>query len=146
MNVPPPLATVPPLLSPPKASSLRTLLALLLSLCLGLFLADAVVSLVDDSLIVFCNLHILGTIRGILALLSILMAIVIYVLMGLTPMIPKRLFLPLTLFVPVALLAALVFGLAHGQPWVTTALLLAALASLCWSFGRDVIWQLRHSL
>jgi len=107
MNVPPPLATVPPLLSPPKASSLRTLLALLLSLCLGLFLADAVVSLVDDSLIVFCNLHILGTIRGILALLSILMAIVIYVLMGLTPMIPKRLFLPLTLFVPVALLAAL---------------------------------------
>jgi len=46
----------------------------------------------------------------------------------------------------VALLAALVFGLAHGQHWVSTALLLAALASLGWSFGRDVIWQLRHSL
>jgi phosphatidylglycerophosphate synthase len=46
----------------------------------------------------------------------------------------------------VALLAALVFGLADGQLWVPTALLLAALASLCWSFGRDVIWQLRHSL
>ena len=46
----------------------------------------------------------------------------------------------------VALLAALVIGLAHGRHWVPTALLLAALASLCWSFARDVIWQLRHSL
>src|SRR6266516_3049084 len=62
----------------------------------------AVVSLVDDSLIVFCHVHILGTIRGLVALLSILMAIVIYGLMGLTPMIPKRLFLPLTVFNPLA--------------------------------------------
>jgi phosphatidylglycerophosphate synthase len=45
----------------------------------------------------------------------------------------------------VALLAALTFRLTHGGLWVSTALLLAALASLCWSFGRDVIWQLRHS-
>jgi phosphatidylglycerophosphate synthase len=45
----------------------------------------------------------------------------------------------------VALLAALTFRLTHGEHWVSTALLLAALASLCWSFGRSVIWQLRHS-
>ena len=45
----------------------------------------------------------------------------------------------------VALLAALTFRLTHGEHWVSTALLLVALASLCWSFGRDVIWQLRHS-
>jgi hypothetical protein len=109
MNAPPPLAAVPPLLSPPKSSSLRTPLAFLLSLYLGLFLTDGGISLVDDSLIVFCNVHILGTTRGILAVLSILMAIVIYVLMGITPMIPKRLFLPLTLFIPVALLAAVPF-------------------------------------
>lgn len=45
----------------------------------------------------------------------------------------------------VALLAALTFRLTHGEHWVSTAFLLVALASLCWSFGRDVIWQLRHS-
>jgi hypothetical protein len=45
----------------------------------------------------------------------------------------------------VALLAALTFRLTHGEHWLSTAFLLAALASLCWSFGRDVIWQLRQS-
>jgi phosphatidylglycerophosphate synthase len=45
----------------------------------------------------------------------------------------------------VALLAALTFRLTHGEHWVSTGLLLAALASLCWSFGRSVLWQLRHS-
>jgi phosphatidylglycerophosphate synthase len=45
----------------------------------------------------------------------------------------------------VALLAALTLRLTHGVHWVSTAFLLAALASLCWSFCRDVIWQLRQS-
>jgi phosphatidylglycerophosphate synthase len=45
----------------------------------------------------------------------------------------------------VALLAALAFGLTHGEHWVPTSFLLAALALLCWSFGRSVIWQLRHA-
>ena len=128
MNAPPPLAAVPPLLSPPpKSKSFGSPLAFLLSLCLGLFLTDAVVSLVDDSLIVFCNVHILGTIRGMVALLSILMAIVIYGLMGLTPMIPKRLFLPLTVFNPVALFAAIPFLIYHYS-WLHP---LAWVISLC---------------
>ena len=71
---------------------------IVLSLCLGLFLADAVVSLVDDSLILFFNLHALAAIRGMLFFFAILMAIVVYILMALTPMIPKRLFLPIALF------------------------------------------------
>ena len=45
----------------------------------------------------------------------------------------------------VALLAALTFKLTHGAHWLSDMFLLAALASLCWSFGRSVIWQLRHS-
>jgi phosphatidylglycerophosphate synthase len=45
----------------------------------------------------------------------------------------------------VALLAALTFGLTHVEHWVSTTFLLAALASLCWSFGRSIIWQIRHS-
>lgn len=42
-----------------------------------------------------------------------------------------------------ALIAALIFGLTHGQHWVPTIFLLVALALLCWSFSRDVIAQLR---
>jgi phosphatidylglycerophosphate synthase len=45
----------------------------------------------------------------------------------------------------VALLAALAFGLTHGEHWAATAFLLAALALLCWSFGRSVIWQIRNA-
>jgi phosphatidylglycerophosphate synthase len=45
----------------------------------------------------------------------------------------------------VALLAALAFGLTQGGRWVPTMVLLAAFASLCWSFTRSVIWQLRQS-
>ena|ERR1043166_686246 len=129
MNAPPPLAAVPPpLLSPPpRPRSFRAPLAFLLSLCLGLFLTDAIVSLVDDSLIVFCNVHILGVIRGLLALLAILMAILIYGLMGLTPMVPKRLFLPLTLFNPLALLASIPF-LIYYHGWLRQ---LAWVLSLC---------------
>src|SRR3990172_2817189 len=97
-GVPPPLpASQPPVIgplppvvaaSPPpqldhRSSRVRQLLAILLSLCLGLFLADAVVSLVDDSLILFFNLHLLTVIRGLVFLLAVFMAIVIYVLMGL---------------------------------------------------------------
>jgi phosphatidylglycerophosphate synthase len=45
----------------------------------------------------------------------------------------------------VALLAALTSELTRGEHWVPIMMLLAALASLCWSFGRSVVWQLRHS-
>jgi hypothetical protein len=99
------------------------LLAFLLSLCLGLFLADAVVSLVDDSLILFLGIHLLAWLRAVVSMLALLMALVIYGLMGLTPMIPKRLFLPVALFNPAGLLAAVpvfIYFYGHFQPvaWV----------------------------
>lgn len=75
---------------------------MLLSLSLGLFLVESVVSLADDTLILFLDLHLLTAIRGLLFFFAMLMAIGLYVLMGLTPMIPKRLFLPVALFNPVA--------------------------------------------
>jgi hypothetical protein len=100
-DAPPPLPPQPA----PKTSAGRQVLAILLSLCLGLFLADAVVSLLDDSLIILFGSHLLTGTRGMVWLLAMLMALVIYGLMGLTPMIPKRLFFPLTLFNPVAALA-----------------------------------------
>ncbi len=45
----------------------------------------------------------------------------------------------------VALLAALTLELSHGEHWLSNTFLLVALASLFLSFGRSVIWQLRHS-
>src|ERR1051325_4372926 len=111
MLSPPPLVVVstPPGLPKQnrKSSPLRQLLAILLSLCLGLFLADAVVSLLDDSLILFFDVRLLTAIRGIVFFFAMLMAAVIYGLMGVTPVIPKRLFLPVTLFNPLALLVAI---------------------------------------
>lgn len=80
---------------------------MVLSLFVVLFVADAVVSLADDSLILFFESHALTEIRGLVAPFVLLMAVVIYVLMGLTPMIPKRLFLPLALFNPLVVLATL---------------------------------------
>lgn len=126
IGAPPPFVAASPPPLPPKpnrqSSSVRPMLAILLGLCLGLFLADAVVSLVDDSLILFFDIHLFTLIRGILFLFAMIMAIVIYGLMGLTPMIPKRLFLPLTLFNPVAGLVAIPFviyfyGRIHQVAW-----------------------------
>jgi len=87
------------------------LLSILLSLCLGLFLVDAVASLVDDSLIVFFGIHLLAGMRGMVFLVATLVAVAVYFAMGLTPMIPKRVFLPLTLFGLAAQLAIVVFAI-----------------------------------
>ena len=55
-----PTGSVPPPVPPeptPKPSHGRQFVAFLLSVCLGLFLADAVISLLDDSLILFLGIQ-----------------------------------------------------------------------------------------
>jgi hypothetical protein len=128
---------------------LRQLLAILLSLCLGLFLADAVVSLLDDSLILCFDVHVLAAIRGFLFLFAMLMAVVLYVLMGLTPMIPKRLFLPLALFNLVAGLllipmAIYFYGRIQQLAWgISCGQVILGLSILHWAQGG---WKLRWPL
>ena len=110
----PVFGAVPPALaaeSKPQSSSMRQLLAGLLSLCLGLFLADGVISLIDDSLIVVSGLHLLTGLRATVSLFAMLMALLTYGLMGLTPLIPKRLFLPLALYYPVTQLGLIPFAI-----------------------------------
>ena len=51
----------------------------------------------------------------------------------------------IAVFQALALLAALTFRLTHGEHWLSNTFLVLALASLCWSFGRSVIWQLRQA-
>ena len=86
---------------------MKKFVTILLSLCLGLFLADAVLSLIDDSLIQFLGVHALTGLRGLVYLFSFLTVVLTYLLMGMTPMIPKRFFLPITLFGPVVFLVTI---------------------------------------
>ena len=152
-STPPPLiaASPPPLPPQParKSTSLRQVLAILLSLCLGLFLADAVVSLLDDSLILCFDVHVLAAIRGFLFFFAMLMAVVLYGLMGLTPMIPKRLFLPLALFSPVAGLLVIPMAI-YFYSWiqqiawgVSCCQAILGLSILYWAQGG---WKLRWPL
>jgi hypothetical protein len=119
-GVPPPLpASGPPVIGIAPAVSTgsptpvhqvsrgRRFMAILLSLCLGLFLAEAVVSVVDDSLLLFLGVGLFSGLRGALFVSATLVAVLVYGLMGLTRMIPKRWFVPVTLFGPVAQLAIL---------------------------------------
>lgn len=118
MNLPPPILEAPPRQYPrTQSNSLRPVVAVLLSVYIVVFLTDAVVSLADDSLITFAHVHVLGGMRGWLALAAFLMSLVTYGLMGLTPMIPKRLFLPLTMFYPVATLIVIPI-LIHHYDWL----------------------------
>jgi len=84
---------------------MEQLFSALLSLFLVLFLTDAIISLADDSLILFFGSNFLTGIRLIVGLFAVLASVLIYILIGLTPLIPKRLFIPLTLFTPLAILA-----------------------------------------
>jgi len=119
----------------------RQVLAFLLSLCLGLFLADAVVSLADDSLILLFGLRVLAVVRGIVFFFGLLVAVVVYGMMGLTPMIPKRLFLPVTLFNPLGALAVIplaIYFYGRLQPisWVISLCqLIFGLGILYWVQG-----------
>lgn len=100
MNAPPPiLADIPPLLpSQPPGNAGRRFLAFLLSLCLYLFLADAIVSIVDDVSSLLFNCHIFSWLAGISFIVALPTVLLIYLLIGASPMVPKRLFLPIPLF------------------------------------------------
>lgn len=114
MKGPPPVITEPapvvPSVPERKFGSLRRSVAILLSVCVAVFVADAVFSFADDSLILFFGLHILSFLRGLLSFIAVVMAVGVYALIGLTPMVPKRLVLPIPAFYLVAMLA--IFPLA----------------------------------
>src|ERR1051325_4805315 len=123
---PPPAPSTPPPVpeSAKPVSSLRRFILVLLNLCLLLFVADAFLSLADDSLMLFARLHVLNGLRGLVGGLAILLALAIYALMALTPMVPKRFFLPISLFSPAAgllLLPVLVY-FSNRIQWASWAI------------------------
>lgn len=114
-----PVNDSPPALPPPiprPAPPERQRLALLLSLCLGLFLADGAVCLADDALTLFFGARGFSGLRAIVILGSALAGAVVYLLMALTPMIPKRVFVPIglfNLFLNLAALPVMIYGYDH---------------------------------
>ena len=95
-------------------------MAVFLNFALVLFTVNAAVSLVSESLVLFLKIDAVAGIAGFLVVLSLLVALVIYGLMAVTPLVPKRIFLPLTLFGPVASLVALpvmIYGFQHHE-WI----------------------------
>jgi hypothetical protein len=109
-NLPPLRTDLPPALPrPEKDWSGRRAMAMALSVFLVLFLVDAFLCLADDSLILAFQNHSLTAFRGIVAPLTLLATAVIYVLLGIIHCIPKRVFLPLTTFHPLAGLVAILF-------------------------------------
>ncbi len=81
----------------------------------------------DDLLNLFFGIHPFTVLRLATTLFALLLTFLIYILMGLTPMIPKRVFLPLTLFGVVAQLALFPFMIYcyDRLPLVTWGILLS---------------------
>jgi hypothetical protein len=119
---PPPHPMIPPVIGtspslPPSSNRnsgfLPQFFAILLSLCLGLFLADAFISLADASLVLFCGLHLFSAVSTFVSFFGVVMAVGVYVLIGLTPLVPKRLFLPIPLFYLLATLVLFPFAIYY---------------------------------
>lgn len=139
VSVPPPLETPPPILTGnPQPARRNDFLAMVLSLSLGLFLADATISLLDDGLAaILSGRHPLAVVRGLIGLPSFFVQALVYLLMAFVPTIPKRYFLPVTLFDPVSalvLMFLMVYFFAHLQQitlFFSLAQLILGLAILC---------------
>src|SRR3954468_21487829 len=91
---------------PPSASTpgSHNLIRVLLNLFIALFLADAAITFLDDLLTLLFGAHLLTGLSGMMLILTFLAGLVVYLLMGVTPLIPKRFFLPLALFIPLSML------------------------------------------
>jgi TRAP-type mannitol/chloroaromatic compound transport system permease small subunit len=124
----------------------KKVVSILLNLCLGLFLACGAVSLVDDSLRLLFGLHLLTVMSGILSFFAFLVAMLVYGLMGLTPIIPKRVFLPVTLFYVAGFLVVFP-ALIYCNDRVHRILQLDWAISFCQViFGLGILYWLRGGL
>ena len=116
-------------------------MAALLSLFLGFFLASGVVSILDDVSALLLGTHLFSTISGIVTFISLLLAVFVYGLMGLTPLIPKRIvllvicFMALTFFgtFPVSIYAYK--WIRHYDLIASFATVVLGLAMVCWLQG-----------
>jgi hypothetical protein len=106
-------------------------ISILLSLCLGFFVASGALSVVDDSLQIIFGSYILSLFSGILSFFAILTVLVVYVLMVFLPMIPKRVFVPLAIVYLACLLAFFPVIIYGGDDWLRLTQKVDWVVSLC---------------
>ncbi len=125
---PPVIAETPPLLPPePNRKSGQRLFAVVLSLCLILFIVDAALPLIDYAVLILLRFEALSFLRGLVSLASLAMAVGLYALIGFTSFAPKRPFLLIPIFYFVTTLA--MFPLAIY--WYDQIPLIAMGTALC---------------
>lgn len=134
--------------TPPEYSGarLKKSVATLLSLFLVLFCADAVVSVADDALLLLFGANTLTLFRGVLSLPVLAMAVVVYLLIGIMPMIPKRVVLPLVMFNLAAFLALIpltIYDFDRIQHWALVISLCQAVVGFGLLFWVQRGWRFR---
>lgn len=100
-----PASSSPPPLPDAEPASGRPNLTAILSLVLLLFLISAVVSFADNSLYLTLGRQELAPFSGVAFLIMLLAGFLTYLMIALVPGIPKRVFLPVSLFIPVVYIA-----------------------------------------
>jgi hypothetical protein len=106
-------------------------ISILLSLCLGLFVVSGAVSVVDDSVQLLFGRYFLSVFSGILSFFAILTALAVYFLMGFSPMIPKRVILPVAFFYLTGILAIIPVAIYAGENWMRVCQQLDWVVSFC---------------
>jgi hypothetical protein len=107
---------------------------------LVLFLADGVLSLLDDSVLLLTGGRWISWLREPLSSLVFLLGLVVYVMMGATRAIPKRKFLGPALFGP-ALYLALLLGVIYAFYYLAAVACATSLLQL--GVGLLTLWLLR---
>jgi hypothetical protein len=106
-------------------------ISILLSVCLGLFVVSGALSVVDDSLQLFFGRYFLSFFSGTLSFLAILATLLVYLLMGFFPMIPKRVFVPIALLYLLGFLGMFPVAIYTGDNWMRSCLVLDWIISIC---------------
>jgi hypothetical protein len=120
-----------------------------LSVFLGLFTASGLVSMLDDSCVLFFGTHVFTSISGILTFFTVLLAIAAYGLMGLTPVIPKRFVVPPVALILISFLGTLpvaIYGYQWALPFDLIVSYLIAALGLGMIFWLQGGWKFRWPL
>jgi hypothetical protein len=141
-STPPPLVVViPPPVLTGKTSASRKAMAVLLSGFLGLFIVSGLFSILDDACALFAGSHFFTTINGTVTFVTALVAILVYGLMGLTPLVPKRIFLPVLLLMALSFFGTMPVAI-YDFGWILPLDL--AISAAMVAIGLGLVWWLQR--
>jgi hypothetical protein len=110
------------------------------NLFLIMFCADGILSLADEIVSLTFSLHAFSGVRSLLANSVVVVSVLLYICLGIDKRLPKRVFVPLTLFVMLCPFVGLMFPSLAGNsaPGLLLALAQVLLCALpMWRFRKD---------